>query len=108
MALGPRAGRTALALALLPALLSGGAACAVAGGPGAAYPPTLQPPPPQTSPQEQTLQGLEQMMLGLKRMVEQIPIYGPPEVTADGDIILRRIQPVRPFQPYPPPSDQAR
>ena len=32
-------------------------------------------------------------MKGLRRLVDQIPMYEPPRVTSDGDIILKRIHP---------------
>ncbi|CAK0753850.1 conserved exported hypothetical protein [Azospirillaceae bacterium] len=59
---------------------------------------------PEMSPHDQTVQGLELMMLGLRRMIEQVPFYGPPELTPEGDIILRRIQPLRSVPPQPQPA----
>jgi len=49
--------------------------------------------PPTPSPQEQALQGLDMVLKGLRGMIEQVPIYGPPEVLPNGDIILRRVSP---------------
>ena len=59
------------------------------------------PVPAQPTPREQTVQGLELIMQGLKRMIEQVPLYGPPEMTPNGDIILRRLSPPADGQPTP-------
>lgn len=45
------------------------------------------------SPQEQAIQGLDMIMKGLRGMIEQVPLYGPPEILPNGDIIVRRISP---------------
>ncbi|MEI7608023.1 MAG: hypothetical protein WCJ64_11635 [Rhodospirillaceae bacterium] len=57
--------------------------------------------PAQPTPREQTLQGLDLVMQGLKRMIEQVPLYGPPEMAPNGDIIIRRITP---GSEAPPPA----
>ena len=71
-----------------------------------AAPRAEEPAPPQPTPREQTLQGLDMIMQGLKRMIEQVPLYGPPELAPNGDIILRRISPGDP-QPAPQPPGGA-
>jgi len=63
-----------------------------------------EPAPAQPSPREQTMQGLDLIMQGLKRMIEQVPLYGPPELTPNGDIILRRLSPGEPPPAPPPPA----
>jgi hypothetical protein len=56
---------------------------------------------------ELTLEGLGKLMLGLQRMVEELPRYDLSEITENGDIIIRRIDPqVNPEQPRPPVSPQ--
>jgi len=64
--------------------------------------------PPQTPDAQEpsgtqlTLEGLEKLMLGLQRMVEELPRYNLPEINENGDIILRRIDPhTKPEQPVP-------
>ena len=42
-----------------------------------------------------TLEGLGKLMLGLQRMVEELPRYNLPEINENGDIIIRRIDPQR-------------
>jgi len=78
------------------------AAAAVVSAPLAA----LADPPAATgpSPQEQAIQGLDLVMKGLRGMIEQVPLYGPPEVLPNGDIILRRLSPAAPQPPAPAPS----
>ena len=55
-----------------------------------------------------TLEGLSKLMLGLQRMVEELPRYNLPEINENGDIIVRRIdphdQPVPPMPPLSPPA----
>lgn len=74
-----------------------------------AAPPALRAEEPaapsQPTPQEQTLQGLDLILQGLKRMIEQVPLYGPPELAPNGDIILRRLSPGEPPPAPPPPAD---
>ena len=56
---------------------------------------------------ELTLEGLGKLMLGLQRMVEELPRYNLPEINENGDIIIRRIDPhVNPEQPRPPVSPE--
>lgn len=58
----------------------------------------------EPSPQDQTLQGMDMILQGLRRMLEQVPLYGPPEITSEGDIIIRRVPPgPMPGQPPVPP-----
>lgn len=58
----------------------------------------------EPSPQDHVVQGMDMILLGLRRMLEQVPIYGPPEINAEGDIVIRRIVPGPPAnQPPPPP-----
>ncbi|MEI6558321.1 MAG: hypothetical protein WCO00_07915 [Rhodospirillaceae bacterium] len=76
----------------------------------AALLPTAAPPPARAgepaaalpTPREQALQGLDMVMQGLRRIIEQVPLYGPPEIAPNGDIIMRRLTPGEPKAPEPP------
>src|SRR5688572_15554811 len=68
-------------------------------------PPSGQHPDRQQEPSgtQLTLEGLEKLLLGLQRMVEDLPRYNLPEINENGDIILRRIDPhKKPEQPMTP------
>jgi hypothetical protein len=79
-------------------------ACAIlATAPAVAEPAPRTPSEPSAT--ELTMQGLTQLMLGLQRMVEELPRYDLPEITADGDIVIRRVDPKPvPEGPRTPPS----
>src|SRR3954447_2762453 len=66
--------------------------------------PQDQPPGDQHEPSgtQLTIEGLGTLMLGLQRMVEELPRYNLPEINENGDIILRRIDPHR--KPEQPPT----
>lgn len=51
--------------------------------------------PPQREPRgtDLALEGLSKLMLGLRQLVEELPRYDLPEITENGDIIIRRIDP---------------
>jgi len=57
--------------------------------------------PSEPSATELTMEGLEKLMRGIQRMVEDLPRYDLPEITSNGDIILRRIDPPRDEQRHP-------
>ncbi|QQP88006.1 hypothetical protein IGS68_18285 [Skermanella sp. TT6] len=64
----------------------------------AAAPVVAEPAaPPQREPSGTDLarEGLNKLMLGLQQLVEELPRYGLPEITENGDIIIRRIDPGR-------------
>jgi hypothetical protein len=64
--------------------------------PGGQHPDNQREP----SGTQLTLEGLEKLLLGLQRMVEDLPRYNLPEINENGDIILRRIDPnKKPEQP---------
>ena len=48
-------------------------------------------PPQKQSGTDLTVEGLTDLMLGLRRLVEQLPRYDLPEITENGDITIRRI-----------------
>ncbi|MBP2311184.1 hypothetical protein [Azospirillum soli] len=63
-------------------------------------PPSATPAP--MTPGEQARQGLDLLMKALEGWVRQVPLFAPPEVTPEGDIIIRRLDRNRP--PPPPPE----
>ncbi|MFC5355212.1 hypothetical protein [Azospirillum himalayense] len=74
------------------------------------------PPPPGTAPStpgtpstpgEQARQGVELLMKALEGWVRQVPMFAPPEVTPEGDIVIRRLDRSRPALPNPPPVERA-
>ncbi|WP_149470359.1 hypothetical protein [Roseomonas genomospecies 6] len=66
-------------------------------------PPGATPPPSQTpsQPGDQARQGLELLMKALEGWVRQMPLFSAPEVTPEGDIIIRRLDRNRPSEPEP-------
>jgi len=46
--------------------------------------------PPEPTPEELAREGMERMLRALELFIEMIPQYEMPEVTDDGDIIIRR------------------
>ena len=90
-----------------------GACAMLASAPVFAQSPNAPPNAPgapstqEPSGTELTLEGLGKLMLGLQRMVEELPRYNLPEINENGDIIIRRIDPhVNPEQPRPPVSPE--
>jgi hypothetical protein len=91
-----------------PAIIALGVCAALASAPALAQ--STEPPAGQEpSGTQLTLEGLGKLMLGLQRMVEELPRYNLPEINENGDIILRRIdphdQPVQPMPPMSPPAE---
>ena len=68
-------------------------------------PPGATPPPSQTpsQPGDQARQGLELLMRALEGWVRQMPLFAVPEVTPEGDIIIRRLDRNRPSPSEPEP-----
>lgn len=60
--------------------------------PVAAVPAALAEEPPP-SPGELAAEGLEKMMRAIELFVDAIPMYAPPELLPNGDIIIRRLDP---------------
>ena len=76
---------------------------AVAAGTLAAQSPTEPPPETEELP-ETILEGLAERLLStLRALLETIPQYEMPEVTEDGDIVIRRKRPER--EPLGPSGD---
>jgi hypothetical protein len=67
----------------------------------AAPPPALAADePPESTPEALAREGMERMLRALELFIEMIPQYEMPEVTEDGDIIIRRKR-----KQDPPPPD---
>lgn len=58
------------------------------------------------TPGEQARQGLDLLMRALQGWVRQVPLYAPPEILPNGDIIIRRLDRSAPEDDgkSPPPS----
>lgn len=57
--------------------------------------------------EELAKESLEKIRRALSEAVERIPRYSLPEVTPEGDIIIRRLPPKPPTPPTPPKSPTA-
>lgn len=77
--------------ALCQRVLAAGLLAAVAAGCGTS--PAVAQGAAGPTPQEQAMQGLDLILKGLRGMIEQVPIYGPPEMLPNGDILIRRVSP---------------
>jgi hypothetical protein len=56
--------------------------------------------PPEQNPEELAREGMERLLRALELFIEMIPQYEMPEVTEEGDIIIRRKR----RQDAPPPD----
>lgn len=65
-----------------------------------------EPPPPEDNPELLFEQSLETFMRALDALIRAIPQYEMPEITEDGDIIIRRKNPP-PFGPDEPAPEPA-
>lgn len=68
----------------------------------AADPPKDAIPP--ATPAEQAKQGFDLLLKALEGWIQQFPTYAAPEVTPEGDIIIRRLDRARPAPPTTPPD----
>ena len=62
----------------------------------AASPQNIQDSPPklpEKTPEELARQSIEQMLRALEMFLHSVPQYEPPEITENGDIIIRRKHP---------------
>ncbi len=55
------------------------------------------------APADSALETLQQIIEGLRQMIDELPLYEAPEILENGDIILRR---KRPGAERPPPKDE--
>ena len=58
--------------------------------------------PPKETPEDLARQGMERILRALELFIEMIPQYEMPEVTEEGDIIIRRKR--RKSEPPPEPE----
>ncbi len=65
-------------------------ALALGFAPGPAGGPVFAAGPSEENPEELMREGMERMLRAIELMIEMIPQYEPPEITEDGDIIIRR------------------
>jgi hypothetical protein len=72
-----------LSMLLLAAVLFAGAA--------RAEPPDPAPPAPDI-----VGENIRRFLHGLRRLIDQVPMFEAPRITPDGDILLRRIHPPAP------------
>ena len=68
---------------MLAALLAAGAPPVSAG----------EPSPATDEATREILEGMERLRDGVSKLIDSLPRYAPPEITEDGDIIIRRLDP---------------
>jgi hypothetical protein len=59
-------------------------------GPIAASGPALAGEHGEEDPEVLMREGMERMLRAIELLIEMIPMYEPPEITEEGDIIIRR------------------
>jgi hypothetical protein len=79
------------------------AAAMMLAAPALAADPPKDTVPPAT-PTEQAKQGFDLLLKALEGWIRQFPTYAAPEVTPEGDIIIRRLDRTRPAPPTTPPD----
>jgi hypothetical protein len=63
------------------------------------------PPPPQAdSPEAIAREGLAKLLQALKLFVDNLPNYAAPEIDAEGNIVIRRLNPPSARRGAPPPD----
>ncbi|GAA4251239.1 hypothetical protein GBZ26_07125 [Azospirillum formosense] len=99
---------------MVPLVLAGALWAGAVGAADTPPPPGAAPPPPgaPSTPGEQARQGVELLMKALEGWVRQVPMFAPPEVTPEGDIVIRRLDrsrpaPANPALPKPAPAEPA-
>jgi len=55
--------------------------------------PAFAEPPAPVNPPDIMREGARRILEGIRRLVEQMPMFEPPRVTPEGDIILKRLRP---------------
>jgi hypothetical protein len=85
----------------IPLALAVGVLCAVP-----AFAQTATPIPPQTdSPEAIARDGIAKLLQALKLFVDNMPQYAAPEIDAQGNIVIRRLNPPTARRDTPPPRD---
>lgn len=86
------------------ALIAAFVLSALAAGSAAAQqnqPPPLPPPFPPPEAKELLAESAANLMRALQLIIQAIPVYDPPVVTPDGDIVIRRRRNLPPPEPCP-------
>jgi hypothetical protein len=60
-----------------------------------AAPAYAQTPPQADSPEAIAREGIAKLLQALKLFVENLPQYAAPEIDAEGNIVIRRLNPPR-------------
>jgi hypothetical protein len=70
-------------------------ALTLAASPVLAQPLEPSPPPGLQAPgaPDMLREGARRVLEGIRRLVDQMPMFEPPRLTPEGDIILKRIRP---------------
>ncbi len=106
-----------LSAKLLGGLAAGWAALALITPVGAAEGDPARPPQPRAerpaggvppAPSELAREGLAKMLQALEAIVQSVPQYHMPEITENGDIVIRRKKPDQAPAPAPPPAPPQR
>jgi len=88
----------------IPAALALGVLCAV---PAFAQSPSPNPVPPQAdSPEAIARDGIAKLLQALRLFVDNLPQYAAPEIDAQGNIVIRRLNPPTARRDTPPPRDE--
>jgi hypothetical protein len=61
----------------------------------------------EQSAEEMAREGMEKILRALERMMDTVPMYEMPEVTEDGDIIIRRKNPPKRDEDDEPEAEEA-
>jgi len=87
----------------IPLALAAGVLCAA---PAFAQSPPPSPVPPQAdSPEAIARDGIAKLLQALKLFVDNMPQYAAPEIDAQGNIVIRRLNPPTARRDTPPPRD---
>jgi hypothetical protein len=74
--------------------------------PAFAQSPSPAPAPPQAdSPEAVARDGIAKLLQALKLFVDNLPQYAAPEIDAQGNIVIRRLNPPTARRDPPPPRD---
>lgn len=87
----------------IPLTLALGVLCAAPAF--AQAPPPAAIPPQADSPEAIARDGIAKLLQALKLFVENLPQYAAPEIDAQGNIVIRRLNPPTARRDTPPPRD---
>lgn len=87
----------------IPVALALGVLCAA---PAVAQSASPAPLPPQAdSPEAVARDGIAKLLQALKLFVDNLPQYAAPKIDAQGNIVIRRLNPPTARRDTPPPRD---